>query len=286
MLVVHTIEELQNALRGKDGIALVPTMGNLHDGHLALMAEAKKHAPTVVASIFVNRLQFGPNEDFDTYPRTLQEDLEKLEKQGAVDIVFAPSEKDMYPEKQTFMVRPDPNLSEILEGFYRPGFFDGVATVVNKLFSIVRPNVAVFGKKDYQQLKIIQSMVKQFGMPLKIIPMELQRNPETGLALSSRNRYLIAEELKEATHLYRTLHGVKSSLEAGAIDITGLENSAVKRLEEAGWKPDYIVVARQKDLLTPTRDDLFNKEPLVILGAAKIGTTRLIDNVEVFGKLA
>lgn len=286
MLVVHTIEELQNALRGKDGIALVPTMGNLHDGHLALMAKAKKHAPTVVASIFVNRLQFGPNEDFDTYPRTLQEDLEKLEKQGAVDIVFAPSEKDMYPEKQTFMVRPDPNLSEILEGFYRPGFFEGVATVVNKLFSIVRPNVAVFGKKDYQQLKIIQSMVKQFGMPLKIIPTELQRNPETGLALSSRNRYLNAEEIKEATHLYRTLQGVKSSLEAGAIDITGLENSAVKRLEEAGWKPDYIVVARQKDLLTPTRDDLLNKEPLVILGAAKIGTTRLIDNVEVFGKLA
>ncbi len=282
MIVVHTIQALQDALKNKNGIALVPTMGNLHDGHLALMAEAKKHAPTVIASIFVNRLQFGPNEDFDTYPRTLEADLEKLEKQGAVDIVFAPTEKDMYPEPQKFMVQPDPALSEILEGYYRPGFFDGVATVVNKLFSIVRPDVAVFGKKDYQQLKIIQKMVKQFGMPLKIVPMELQRDKVSGLALSSRNRYLSEEELKEATRLYMTLNGVKASLEAGAIDLTALEQSAEKQLREFGWQPDYVVVARQSDLLTPTRDDLLNKEPLVILGAAKIGTTRLIDNVEVF----
>lgn len=282
MIVVHTIQALQDALKNKSGIALVPTMGNLHDGHLALMAEAKKHAPTVIASIFVNRLQFGPNEDFDTYPRTLEADLEKLEKQGAVDIVFAPTEKDMYPEPQKFMVQPDPALSEILEGYYRPGFFDGVATVVNKLFSIVRPDVAVFGKKDYQQLKIIQKMVKQFGMPLKIVPMELQRDKVSGLALSSRNRYLSEEELKEATRLYMTLNGVKASLEAGAIDLTALEQSAEKQLREFGWQPDYVVVARQSDLLTPTRDDLLNKEPLVILGAAKIGTTRLIDNVEVF----
>lgn len=282
MIVVHTIQALQDALKNKNGIALVPTMGNLHDGHLALMAEAKKHAPTVIASIFVNRLQFGPNEDFDTYPRTLEADLEKLEKQGAVDIVFAPTEKDMYPEPQKFMVQPDPALSEILEGYYRPGFFDGVATVVNKLFSIVRPDVAVFGKKDYQQLKIIQKMVKQFGMPLKIVPMELQRDKVSGLALSSRNRYLSEEELKEATRLYMTLNGVKASLEAGAIDLTALEQSAEKQLREFGWQPDYVVVARQSDLLTPTRDELLNKEPLVILGAAKIGTTRLIDNVEVF----
>ena len=282
MKVVHTIEQLQQELKGKDSIALVPTMGNLHDGHLALMAEAKKHAKLVVASVFVNRLQFGPNEDFDTYPRTLEDDIEKLEKQGAVDILFAPSEKDMYPEPQTYMVEPDPQLADILEGYYRPGFFEGVATVVMKLFSIVRPNVAVFGKKDYQQLKIIQKMVRQFGMPIQIVPMTLQRNPETGLALSSRNRYLDAAQLQEATFLYKTINEVKSSLEAGAIDIEGLEESAKKRLTAHGWKPDYVSIARQSDLLAPTRDDLEQKVPLVILAAAKIGTTRLIDNIEVF----
>lgn len=282
MKVVHTIEQLQQEIKGKDSIALVPTMGNLHDGHLALMAEAKKHAKLVVASVFVNRLQFGPNEDFDTYPRTLEDDIEKLEKQGAVDILFAPSEKDMYPEPQTYMVEPDPQLADILEGYYRPGFFEGVATVVMKLFSIVRPNVAVFGKKDYQQLKIIQKMVRQFGMPIQIVPMTLQRNPETGLALSSRNRYLDAAQLQEATFLYKTINEVKSSLEAGAIDIEGLEESAKKRLTAHGWKPDYVSIARQSDLLAPTRDDLEQKVPLVILAAAKIGTTRLIDNIEVF----
>ncbi len=282
MKLVHSIAELQELLKGKEEIALVPTMGNLHDGHLALMKEARKHGKTVVTSIFVNRLQFGPNEDFDQYPRTLEEDCKKLEEQGIVDIVFAPSEKDMYPEPQTYTVRPDPQLADILEGYYRPGFFDGVCTVVCKLFSIVRPVSAMFGKKDYQQLKIIQKMVRQFGMPIKVVPVELQRNPQTGLALSSRNRYLDEKQLQEATFLYKTIVGVKNSLEAGALDIEGLEESAKKRLEEHGWKPDYVSVARQSDLLIPTREDLNQRVPLVVLAAAKIGTTRLIDNVEVF----
>lgn len=209
MKVVHTIEALQEELKGKKNIALVPTMGNLHEGHLHLMQEAGKYGDTVVASIFVNRLQFGPNEDFDQYPRTLEEDCKKLEEQGVVDYVFAPSEKDMYPQPQTFRVKPDPKLADILEGFYRPGFFEGVCTVVMKLFCIVRPDVAVFGKKDYQQLTIIKEMVRQFGMPIRIIPAELQRNQETGLALSSRNRYLSAQELQDATLLYKTVKGVK-----------------------------------------------------------------------------
>ncbi len=282
MIVVKKIEELQNLLKDKKNIALVPTMGNLHDGHLALMAEARKHADTVVTSIFVNRLQFGPNEDFDTYPRTLEEDCRKLEVQGAVDIVFAPEEKDLYPEPQTYRMRPDPRLADILEGFYRPGFFEGVATVVNKLFSIVRPDVAVFGKKDYQQLRIIQNMVRQFGMPIRIIPMELQRNPETGLALSSRNRYLSPAELEEATALYKTLRGVKEALESGYPDVEALEQKALAELTGRGWAPDYVVVARRSDLLAPTRDDIVSKAPLVVLGAARIGTTRLIDNIEIF----
>ena len=282
MKVVHTIEALQEELKGKKNIALVPTMGNLHEGHLHLMQEAGKYGDTVVASIFVNRLQFGPNEDFDQYPRTLEEDCKKLEEQGVVDYVFAPSEKDMYPEPQVFTVQPDPKLADILEGFYRPGFFTGVATVVMKLFSIVRPNKAAFGKKDYQQLRIIQKMAEQFGMPIEIIPVELQRNQQTGLALSSRNRYLNDKELEEATLLYRTVKGVKEALEAGSSDADALEEKAMETLRQNGWQPDYVAVVRRKDLLAPTKDDLLTREPLVVLAAAKIGTTRLIDNIEVF----
>lgn len=282
MKVVHTIEALQDELKGKTDIALVPTMGNLHEGHLHLMQKASELAETVVASIFVNRLQFGPNEDFDQYPRTLEEDCRKLEEQGAVDIVFAPSESDMYPQPQTFRVVPAPALANILEGFYRPGFFEGVCTVVMKLFSIVRPNVAVFGKKDYQQLRIITEMVKQFGMPIRIVPAELQRNLETGLALSSRNRYLSKEEKEDATLLYRVVKGVRDSLEAGASEPDELEDKAMKILDGHGWVPDYVAIVRREDLLAPTKDDLLNKTPLVVLAAAKIGSTRLIDNVEVF----
>lgn len=282
MKVVHTIKDLQAELADKKNIVLVPTMGNLHDGHLQLMKTAGARGDTVVASVFVNRLQFGPNEDFDQYPRTLEEDCAKLEAQGVVDIVFAPSEKDMYPEPQVFTVQPDPKLADILEGFYRPGFFTGVATVVMKLFSIVRPNKAAFGKKDYQQLRIIQKMVEQFGMPIEIIPVELQRNQQTGLALSSRNRYLNDKELEEATLLYRTVKGVKEALEAGSSDADALEEKAMETLRQNGWQPDYVAVVRRKDLLAPTKDDLLTREPLVVLAAAKIGTTRLIDNIEVF----
>lgn len=282
MKVVHTIKDLQAELADKKNIVLVPTMGNLHDGHLQLMKTAGARGDTVVASVFVNRLQFGPNEDFDQYPRTLEEDCAKLEAQGVVDIVFAPSEKDMYPEPQVFTVQLDPKLADILEGFYRPGFFTGVATVVMKLFSIVRPNKAAFGKKDYQQLRIIQKMVEQFGMPIEIIPVELQRNQQTGLALSSRNRYLNDKELEEATLLYRTVKGVKEALEAGSSDADALEEKAMETLRQNGWQPDYVAVVRRKDLLAPTKDDLLTREPLVVLAAAKIGTTRLIDNIEVF----
>jgi pantoate--beta-alanine ligase len=284
MQVFTSIEDLQKVLKNQRTVALVPTMGNLHDGHLSLMKKARQEADFVVASIFVNRLQFGPNEDFDCYPRTLEEDLAKLREQGCVDAVFAPSEKDMYPVEQTFRVKADPKLGDILEGFYRPGFFDGVATVVCKLFSIVRPDVAVFGKKDYQQLKIIQEMVSQFGMPIRIIGADLCRNPETGLALSSRNRYLSEDEKSRATQLYQTISGVKKQLESGtfAAGCDELEIAAKASLENAGWAVDYVAAVRRNDLLAPTRDDLINRVPLVVLAAAKIGTTRLIDNVEVF----
>lgn len=284
MQVFTSIEDLQKVLKNQRTVALVPTMGNLHDGHLSLMKKARQEADFVVASIFVNRLQFGPNEDFDCYPRTLEEDLAKLREQGCVDAVFAPGEKDMYPVEQTFRVKADPKLGDILEGFYRPGFFDGVATVVCKLFSIVRPDVAVFGKKDYQQLKIIQEMVSQFGMPIRIIGADLYRNPETGLALSSRNRYLSEDEKSRATQLYQTISGVKKQLESGSFadGCDELETAAKASLENAGWAVDYVAAVRRSDLLAPTRDDLINRVPLVVLAAAKIGTTRLIDNVEVF----
>lgn len=282
MKVIHTIEQLQGELRGKGKIGIVPTMGNLHDGHLALVEEAKKHCDFLVVSVFVNRLQFGPNEDFDTYPRTLDEDCRKLEQQGKADIVFAPSEKDMYPEEQTYKICPDPRMADILEGFYRKGFFTGVCTVVGKLFSIVRPDIAVFGKKDYQQLQIIRSMVRQFGMPIQIIGHELQRDKKSGLALSSRNRYLNADELVQAPELYHVLQQVKKRIESGDNNIAALEIRAVEVLKHHGWEPDYVAVVRQRDLLAPTRDDVMMKVPLVVLAAAKIGSTRLIDNIEIF----
>ena len=282
MIVVRSVKELQDILKTETSVGLVPTMGNLHVGHLALMAEAKRHCKLLVASIFVNRLQFGPNEDFDTYPRTLEEDCAKLKEQGVVDIVFAPSEAEMYPQKQTYRIKPDSSMADILEGFYRPGFFEGVCTVVGKLFSIVRPNVAVFGKKDYQQLQIIRSMVRQFAMPIEIIGLELQRDSQSGLAFSSRNRYLSTKELKKASELYQTIQVVKKALEAGNVNVDEIEKRACSLLTQQGWQTDYVSVVRQVDLLAPTESDLINKEPLAVLAAAKIGTTRLIDNCEVF----
>ncbi len=279
MKVVHTIEDLHAAVRDLKNITLVPTMGNLHDGHISLMKLAKQQGGPVVASVFVNRLQFGPNEDFDTYPRTFQADAEKLEKAG-VDIVFAPSEKDMYPVPQEYMVTPPASLAGILEGYFRPGFFDGVATVVMKLFCAVRPTKAVFGKKVYQQLMIIRRMAEQFALPIEIIGAEINRQ-ENGLARSSRNGYLSEAELAEAPNLNKILQAAVDQVRGGNQDIDAIEKQAMDALKARGWNPDYVSICRQYNLQKPTAEEVANKEPLVILTAATIGTTRLIDNIEI-----
>ncbi|WP_426193280.1 pantoate--beta-alanine ligase [Massilia sp. DWR3-1-1] len=279
MKIISSIEELRDHLSGQLRTAFVPTMGNLHEGHLSLMRLARKHGDPVVASIFVNRLQFGPNEDFEKYPRTFQSDVEKLEKEG-VYILFAPTEKDLYPEPQEFRVRPPDDLGNTLEGEFRPGFFGGVTTVVLKLFSCVRPRVAVFGKKDYQQLMIIRNMSRQFALPTEIIAAETWR-ADDGLALSSRNMYLSPTERAEAPLLYQTLNHVASEMRAGHLDLFGLEHEAMDILAKRGWNPDYISVRKQMDLQVPSAGDLAQGAPLVVLAAAKLGTTRLIDNLEI-----
>lgn len=280
MKVVHTVEALRDQLRGQTRAAFVPTMGNLHAGHLALMKTARQHGDPVVASIFVNRLQFGPNEDFDQYPRTLIDDIEKLEKGRDVYVLFAPDERELYPEPQTFRVQPPDDLGGILEGEYRPGFFDGVCTVVLKLFSCVQPRVAVFGKKDYQQLMVIRNMCRQFQLPVDILAHETVR-ADDGLALSSRNVYLSAEHRAQATTLYATLGSMRESLLSGATDIEGLERQSREWLQARGWQVDYMAIRRQRDLLAPTALEVSGGEALVILAAAKLGQTRLIDNLEV-----
>ncbi|MBV8666329.1 MAG: pantoate--beta-alanine ligase [Burkholderiaceae bacterium] len=279
MKIISSIEELRDQMRGQLRTAFVPTMGNLHEGHLSLMRLARKHGDPVVASIFVNRLQFGPNEDFDKYPRTFQADVDKLEKEG-VYVLFAPTEKDLYPEPQEFRVNPPDDIGNTLEGEFRPGFFGGVTTVVLKLFSCVQPRVAVFGKKDYQQLMIVRNMCKQFALPTEIIAAETWR-AEDGLALSSRNGYLSADERKEAPLLYQTLNQVAEEVRAGHLDIFDLEKQAMARLATRGWKPDYISIRRRADLQPPAAGDLARQEPLVVLAAAKLGVTRLIDNLEI-----
>lgn len=281
MKVVHTIEELRDQLRGQLRVAFVPTMGNLHPAHLALMKMARQHGDPVVASIFVNRLQFGPNEDFNQYPRTLDEDIEKLERERDVYVLFAPNEREMYPEPQSFQIQPPSDLGGILEGEYRPGFFTGVSTVVLKLFSCVQPRVAVFGKKDYQQLMVVRNMCRQFQLPVEILAHETVRD-EDGLALSSRNRFLIETERAEAPLLYATLQAMRERLLQGDdTDHVQLEAWAARTLSDRGWKVDYFSVRRQKDLIAPTKDEARAGEPLVILAAARLGQTRLIDNLEV-----
>ena len=279
MKIITSIEELRDQLRGQLRTAFVPTMGNLHEGHLSLMRLARKHGDPVVASIFVNRLQFGPNEDFEKYPRTFQSDVDKLEKEG-VYVLFAPTEKDLYPEPQEFRVRPPDDLGNTLEGEFRPGFFSGVTTVVLKLFSCVGPRVAVFGKKDYQQLMIVRNMSRQFALPTEIIAAETYR-ADDGLALSSRNMYLSASEREEAPVLYQNLNLVAHEMRAGHLDIFELERQAMARLARRGWQPDYISVRRQSDLQVPSAGDLAQGAPLVVLAAARLGTTRLIDNLEI-----
>jgi len=279
MKIISSIKELREQLRGQLRTVFVPTMGNLHDGHLSLMRLAKKHGDPVVASIFVNRLQFGPNEDFDKYPRTFHADVEKLEKEG-VYVLFAPTEKDMYPEPQEFRVQPPDDLGCTLEGKFRPGFFNGVCTVVLKLMSCVQPSYAVFGKKDYQQLMIVRNMCRQLAMPTEIIAAETRR-AEDGLALSSRNVYLSKDERAEAPMLFATLNEIANEVSSGRLDIFELEVKATEKLVRRGWQPDYISIRRQSDLQPPTAGDLARGEPLVALAAAKLGSTRLIDNLEI-----
>ncbi|CAN1568748.1 PanC Panthothenate synthetase [Burkholderiaceae bacterium] len=279
MKVVHTIEELRDQLRGQLRVSFVPTMGNLHEGHLALMKLARQHGDPVVASIFVNRLQFGPNEDFERYPRTLQDDIAKLERDRNVYVLFAPDERELYPEPQSYRVQPPQELGDILEGECRPGFFGGVSTVVLKLFSCVQPRVAVFGKKDYQQLMVIRNMCRQFQLPVEIMAHETVR-ADDGLALSSRNVYLQDAERKEAPQLFALLQSMQSKLRAGMHDVEQLAAEVTAVLAKRGWEVDYIAVRRQRDLHKPTIDQVAADEPLVALAAAKLGATRLIDNLE------
>jgi pantoate--beta-alanine ligase len=279
MKIISSIAELHDQLRGQLRTAFVPTMGNLHDGHLSLMRLARKHGDPVVASIFVNRLQFGPNEDFEKYPRTFAADVEKLEKEG-VYVLFAPTEKDIYPEPQEFRIQPPNDLGNILEGHFRPGFFTGVTTIVMKLFSCVQPRVAVFGKKDYQQLMMVRNMARQFALPTEIIAAETYRAKD-GLALSSRNGYLSENERTEAPSLFRELNRVADAIRGGDLDVSLLEKSAIDQLTQRGWQADYFAIRKRIDLQPPTAGDLATQEPLVILAAAKLGSTRLIDNLEV-----
>lgn len=278
MRVVHTIADLRQALAGAKGPAFVPTMGNLHDGHLALVKLAREQGGPVVASIFVNRLQFQPHEDFDRYPRTLERDCELLKSVGC-NVVFAPDEAELYPEPQTYKLVPPPELADLLEGQFRPGFFTGVSTVVMKLFQCVQPRVAVFGKKDYQQLMVIRGLVRQFALPIEIVAGETAR-ADDGLALSSRNGYLSEAERAEAPQLAATLRKIPAGLEYGERDLAAIEQRAMDTLRGRGWAPDYVALRRRSDLLPPTLAQIEAKEPLVALAAARLGKTRLIDNLE------
>ena len=278
MKIATTAAELSKYLEASKCVAFVPTMGNLHRGHLTLMEIARQHADTVVASIFVNRLQFGPNEDFDRYPRTIDADRSGLESSG-VDVLFAPQEQEMYPTPQVYRVQP-PALAEELEGSFRPGFFHGVCTVVMKLFNLVQPDIAVFGKKDRQQLKIVRGMVQQFNMPIRIVPAETVRAPD-GLALSSRNTYLSSAERAEAPNLYRVLRAVADEIAGGRTDYANLELSARAELANRGWKVDYIAIRHGLGMRIPHPEGYDHPNLLIVLGAATLGMTRLIDNVDV-----
>ena len=275
MKIIHTIQELRDWRREAGSVAFVPTMGNLHEGHLALVREAAKRADNVVVSIFVNRLQFGQGEDFDRYPRTLEQDAAKLAGEG-VAVLFAPSEQELYPNvAQQYNVEP-PNLQNELCGAFRPGHFRGVATVVAKLFNIVEPDYACFGKKDYQQLVILQGMAADLNFGVEIVPVDIGRAAD-GLALSSRNQYLSEAERKQAPQLYRELQAIARAVENGNRDYAALEQQAAANLKQAGWQVDYVEIRHAGNLQIAHVGD--NK--LVVLAAARLGNTRLIDNVEI-----
>jgi len=272
--VIRTIAELRRALDGGGGTVLVPTMGNLHAGHLSLVQLARERGGTTVASIFVNQLQFAPHEDYAQYPRTLQRDYELLADSGC-DIVFAPADAEIYPETQAYTVHAPPHLADILEGQVRPGFFTGVCTVVLKLFNIVRPAAAVFGKKDYQQLLVIRNMVRQLALPIELVAAETVRDAD-GLALSSRNGYLSGSQRIEAAQLQAALRKLAEAVQSGETDWPRLEAQAGEFLAARGWQPDYMAIRRQSDLAPPSPG-----AALVVLGAARLGGARLIDNVEI-----
>jgi len=265
MRIVSDIGSLRRALAAAPPLAFVPTMGNLHAGHLSLVRLARLQARAVAVSIFVNRLQFLPGEDFERYPRTFERDCALLEAEG-VELLFAPDEKALYPQPQAYLVQPPPVASD-LEGRFRPGFFTGVATVVLKLLNCVQPTAAVFGKKDYQQLVLVRGMAREFNLPVEIVAGETVREPD-GLAMSSRNSYLSAAERAEAPRLYRSLQDVAS----GRIPT----EKAIQNLAAAGWQPDYLEIRRRSDLAPPQSDD----RERVVVAAARLGTTRLIDSLE------
>jgi pantoate--beta-alanine ligase len=275
MRIHETIDSLRAARSGDGRVALVPTMGNLHDGHIALMTQARGSADQVIATIFVNRLQFRPGEDFEKYPRTFAADCERLEAAG-VDDLFAPQEAEMYPQPQAYQIEPPPEQAGILDGEFRPGHFRGVATVVMKLFQIAQPDVALFGKKDYQQLMVIRNMAREFNLPIDIVGGETVRAAD-GLALSSRNGYLSAAERAEAPHLFKVLTKVIEAVRAGSRDFAALEQGAVLELQASGWMTDYVALRKKLDLQLPSAHD----SGLVVLAAARLGSTRLIDNLEV-----
>ena len=282
MHIVHTIADLRQRLSPFKRPAFVPTMGNLHDGHIALVKQARPLGDVTVSSIFVNRLQFAPHEDFESYPRTLDADAQRLQEAGC-DVLFAPREKELYPEPQSYKIHPANDLADILEGHFRPGFFIGVSTVVMKLFSCVfagmPTGVAAFGKKDYQQVMVVRRMVSQFALPVEILAGETQR-ADNGLALSSRNSYLSPAERQQAVQLSRALRALGDAAKvAGPADLPAVEAHAMQALARHGWKPDYLTVRRRADLQPPQGS--LSGQALVVLGAAKLGNTRLIDNLEI-----
>ncbi len=274
MQLIHTVAELRSALRNRESVSFVPTMGNLHAGHVSLIRMAAARGGTVVASVFVNRLQFAPHEDFDRYPRTLDRDCGMLREAGC-DIVFAPAERELYPEPQNYRVYPPAELADILEGAFRPGFFVGVSTVVLKLLNIVQPQAAIFGKKDYQQLLVIRGMVRQFALPIEIVGGDTVREP-SGLALSSRNGYLSDAERIEAVFLHGQLARIATAVRSGRRDYGALQDGALNALKARGWSADYVEIRRRSDL-----GEAVDESALVVLAAAKLGSTRLLDNIEI-----
>ena len=274
MKIFTDIAALRENLKHEQRIAFVPTMGNLHAGHLALVKQAKQLSDCVVVSIFVNRLQFLPQEDFDRYPRTFDNDS-KLLAELNVNSIFAPDEKILFPTKQEFLLALPP-VADTLEGKFRPGFFRGVATIILKLFNITQPDIAVFGKKDYQQLHIVREMVKQLNLPVEIVAGETVRSSD-GLALSSRNQYLNKVQRLEAGNLYQTLLKIRQEITSGCKDFLTLQENATNNLVSRGWKVDYIQIQNRSSLLPAQSDD----QDLVALAAAWLDNTRLIDNLEI-----